>query len=78
MKRRLDSTVRGYLEEGLEDGSIGPCDTKLVSFAIAGAINWVGTWYKPEGPLTPIEIATEYAQFLTRGLEPRKESTRCD
>lgn len=73
MKRRLDSTVRGYLEEGLEDGSIGPCDIKLISFAIAGAINWVGTWYKPEGSLTPLEIATEYARFLTRGLEPRKD-----
>jgi AcrR family transcriptional regulator len=68
MKRRLDSTLRGYVEEGIADGSIRPCNPKLVSFAIAGAINWIGTWYHPDGHLTPHEIATEYARILTGGL----------
>jgi AcrR family transcriptional regulator len=68
MKRRLDSTLRGYVEEGIADGSIRPCNPKLVSFAIAGAINWIGTWYRPDGDLSPHEIATEYARILTGGL----------
>jgi AcrR family transcriptional regulator len=68
MKRRLDSTLRGYVEEGIADGSIRPCNPKLVSFAIAGAINWIGTWYHPGGDLSPREIAVEYAQILTGGL----------
>jgi len=68
MKRRLDSTLRGYVEEGIADGSIRPCNPKLVSFAIAGAINWIGTWYHPDGDLSPREIAAEYAKFLTGGL----------
>jgi AcrR family transcriptional regulator len=68
MKRRLDSTLRGYVEEGMADGSIRQCNPKLVSFAIAGAINWIGTWYHPDGDLSPREIAVEYAQILTGGL----------
>jgi AcrR family transcriptional regulator len=68
MKRRLDSTLRGYVEEGIADGSIRPCNPKLVSFAIAGAINWIGSWYHPDGDLSPREIAAEYAQILTGGL----------
>jgi AcrR family transcriptional regulator len=68
MKRRMDLTLRGYVEEGIADGSIGPCNPKLVSFAIAGAINWIGTWYRPDGELTPKEIAAEYARILTSGL----------
>jgi hypothetical protein len=72
MKRRLDMTLRGYVEEGIEDGSIAPCNPKLVSFAIAGAINWIGSWYHPDGALTPADIAAEYARILTKGLEPRK------
>jgi AcrR family transcriptional regulator len=68
MKRRLDSTLRGYVEEGIADGSIRLCNPKLVSFAIAGAINWIGTWYRPDGDLSPHEIATEYARILTGGL----------
>ncbi len=71
MKRRLDMTLRGYVEEGIEDGSIAPCNPKLVSFAISGAINWIGSWYRPEGDLSPCEISGEYARILTRGLQPR-------
>src|ERR1700744_3650500 len=41
MKRKMDLTLRGYVEEGIADNSIGPCNPKLVSFAIAGAINWI-------------------------------------
>ena len=72
MKRRLDSTLRGYVEEGIADGSIRPCNPKLVSFAIAGAINWIGTWYHPDGDLSPREIAAQYAEILTGGLTARQ------
>ena len=71
MKRRMDLTLRGYVEEGIADGSIGPCNPKLVSFAIAGAINWIGTWYRPDGDLRPEEIAAEFARILTGGLGDR-------
>src|ERR1700689_5155048 len=73
MKRRMDLTLRGYVEEGIADGSIGPCNPKLGSFAIAGAINWIGTWYRPDGELTPKEIAAEYARVLTSGLGTHKK-----
>jgi len=72
MKRRMDMTLRGYVEEGIADGSIGPCNPKLVSFAIAGAVNWIGTWYRPDGDLRPAEIAAEFAHILTGGLGPKK------
>ena len=73
MKRRMDLTIRGYVEEGIADGSIAPCNPKLVSFAIAGAINWTGTWYRPEGELGPREIGAEFARILTGGLAARKQ-----
>lgn len=68
MKRRMDLTLRSYVEEGIADGSIGQCNPKLVSFAIAGAINWIGTWYRPDGDLRPQEIGAEFARILTGGL----------
>ena len=68
MKRRMDLTLRSYVEEGIADGSIGQCNPKLVSFAIAGAINWIGTWYHPDGDLRPQEIGAEFARILTGGL----------
>ncbi len=68
LKRRMDVSLRGYVDEGIKDGSIAACTPKLVSFAVSGAINWVGTWYKPDGDLQPEEIAREFTQILTGGL----------
>ena len=68
LKRRMDVSLRGLVEDGIRDGSIAPRSAKLVSFAVSGAINWVGTWYRPTGDLQPAEIAAEFTQILTGGL----------
>ncbi len=68
LKRRIDEAIRQYIEDGIADGSVAPCNVKLASFAIAGAINWIGTWYQPGGPLSAAEIGEEFAHLLTEGL----------
>ena len=74
LKRRIDASIRGYIEEGIADKSIAPCDAKLASFAMSGAINWIGTWYKPSGPLSGVEIAGQFTHLLTEGLHTRTAS----
>jgi AcrR family transcriptional regulator len=69
LKRRIDTSIRNLIEAGIKDGSIYPCDPKLASFAISGAINWAGTWYKPAGELSPDDIARAFTAMLTRGLD---------
>lgn len=69
LKRRIDAAIRGYVEEGIADGSIKPCNVKMASFAMAGAVNWIGTWYRPAGSLSPQEVADEFTNILTSGLE---------
>ena len=68
LKRRTDSTLREFIQQGIDDGSIRPCDVKLAAFAMAGAINWIGKWFKPGGELGPDQIAREFADLLTQGL----------
>jgi hypothetical protein len=68
LKRRIDAAIRQYIEDGIADGSVTACNVKLASFAIAGAINWIGTWYQPGGPLSAAEIGQEFAYLLTEGL----------
>ena len=74
-KRRIDRAFRGYIEQGIADGSIKPCDVKLTAFAILGALNWIGHWYKPDGELSPDQIAGDFAARLTDGLaeQPNKK-----
>jgi AcrR family transcriptional regulator len=76
LKRRIDASIRAYIEEGIADKSIAPCDSKLASFVMSGAINWIGTWYKPAGPLTGEEIADHFSRLLTEGLQTRSSSPR--
>lgn len=71
-KRKIDRRLRLFIHEGIDDGSITPCDPKLAAFSIAGAVNWICMWYEPEGPRTGEEIAAQFARTLTRGLARRK------
>lgn len=67
-KRKIDRRLRSFIREGVEDGSIAECDPKLAAFSVAGALNWICTWYEPDGPLSPEEIASQFSRTLTRGL----------
>jgi AcrR family transcriptional regulator len=71
LKRRIDASIRAYIEEGIADKSIAPCDAKLASFAMSGAINWIGNWYKPSGPLSATEIAGHFTHLFIEGLRAR-------
>ena len=67
-KRKIDRRLRTFIQEGIADGSITPCDAKIAAFSIAGAVNWMCQWYEPEGALPAEEIASQFARTLTRGL----------
>jgi hypothetical protein len=77
-KKRIDATFRRYLADGIADGSVRPCDPKLAAFAIAGALNWIGHWYRRDGALPPDDIADEFTVRLTEGLatESRQQMTK--
>jgi AcrR family transcriptional regulator len=68
LKREIDATVRRVVEDGMKDGSIRAGDVRLVTFTIAGALNWIARWYEAEGPLTPEEIADGVVATLVDGL----------
>jgi AcrR family transcriptional regulator len=67
-KRGIDQEFRGFLAEGVADGSVRDCDVQLTTFAILGALNWIGHWYRAEGRSGPAAIGTEFARRLTEGI----------
>ena len=66
--RRYDEYFRQFIRDGIADGSIYPCDPKLVAFTIAGALNWIGHWYKPQGSASPDALALTMSHVLTDGI----------
>jgi hypothetical protein len=77
-KKKIDRAFRDYIGQGIKDGSIGPCDVKLSAFAIAGALNWIGHWYQPNGALEAEAIAGEFAIRLTEGLAIKPTRKKAD
>jgi len=63
-----EGMVRGVVEEGVRSGQFAPCDPKLVTLAILGAVNWTARWYRAEGERPPEAIAVAFADYLVRGL----------
>ena len=73
-KKKIDRRLRSFIQEGIDDGSITPCDPKIAGFSIAGALNWICQWYEPEGALSAEEIATQFVRTLTQGLAAGRKS----
>jgi AcrR family transcriptional regulator len=73
-KRKIDQSLRAFIGQGIEDGSIRPCNIKLTAFSLAGAIHSLATWFEPGGALSAEQVAAEFAQTLTEGLANRRSA----
>src|SRR5262249_21775499 len=71
MKSEIDHGIRRLIREGVQDGSIHPCDPKMTAFALAGSLNWIAHWYKENQSMTPAQIADAFITVFDNGLQPR-------
>jgi AcrR family transcriptional regulator len=71
LKAGIDKRMRALIEAGVADGSIRPCDSRMTAFALAGALNWMGHWYREDASLNPTEIADRFIDVFNRGLRGR-------
>ena len=71
LKSEIDQGIRRLIREGIQDGSIQPCDPKMTAFALAGALNWIAHWYRESQSMTGAEIAAAFVTLFENGLRPR-------
>jgi AcrR family transcriptional regulator len=71
LKSEIDQGIRRLIREGVQDGSIHPCDPKMTAFALAGALNWIAHWYRENQSMTSAEIADAFVTIFENGLRPR-------
>jgi TetR/AcrR family transcriptional regulator len=65
---RFEKAMRSLVREGIADGSIAPCDPKLVMFTLFGAINWVPKWFSQSGEWSSAQLATAMTEILDRAI----------
>src|SRR6516164_5348094 len=78
LKSEIDQGIRRLIREGIQDGSIQPCDPKMTAFALAGALNWIAHWYREDQSLTGAQIAAAFVTIFEGGLRPRRGALRVD
>jgi len=66
--REIDHRLRAIIDGGIADGSIATCDPKIAAFILAGAVNWMASWYEPRGPMDINAITKQYIRLLSTGL----------
>jgi AcrR family transcriptional regulator len=65
---RYDQLWRTLIHRGVERGVFRDVDERMVAFALLGVQNWIITWYRADGRLTPSEIADQFAELFLSGL----------
>ena len=73
MKSEIDHAFRRLVAQGVQEGSLAPCDPKMSAFMIAGALSWIGRWYQPGGDYTPEQVAQQCIATLCDGVLRRPE-----
>ena len=71
--REIDHRLRAIIDGGIADGSIASCDPKIAAFILAGAVNWMASWYEPRGPMDINDIVKQYIRLLSTGLSGESE-----
>jgi AcrR family transcriptional regulator len=74
---RYERGVRALIAGGVRTGALRRADATIATRAFLGALNWTAHWFRPEGPLSPQEIADQIADYAVAGLvnPPSKPSS---
>jgi AcrR family transcriptional regulator len=65
---RYERGMRALIEDGIRAGLFQPVDPKLTTFAIVGAINWIGRWYRPGGSASAAALSEHFATLFLDAL----------
>jgi TetR/AcrR family transcriptional regulator len=72
---RFEHSLRELVSEGISDGSIVPCDPKLVILAMLGAVNWVPRWFRHNGEWSTQQLANAMSEILDRSISSQPSAS---
>ena len=67
VERRLEKIIK----DGVADGSVASVNPKLMILSFMGSINWIPSWFSPNGELTSEQIATQITNIILSGVRAR-------
>ncbi|MCX2740162.1 TetR/AcrR family transcriptional regulator [Pontibacter anaerobius] len=74
LRDKYEARFREIIRAGVKNGEFAVPDEKFAALTILSGLNWTHTWYKPEGKMTPAEIAENLSEMLLNGLSTKKQA----
>jgi AcrR family transcriptional regulator len=71
LKRRdeYERMFRRMVHDAIREGVFADVDEKFATLHILSSLNWIYQWYRPDGAMTPEEIARRITDLLFNGLK---------
>lgn len=69
---RLIGDLERFVEEGITDGSVVPCEPKLVVQLLLGMLIWLAKWVPSIKDVTPDRLMAAMGAVSLEGLKPRQ------
>src|SRR6476469_9842991 len=68
LRERYEAQFRTLVQRGLDAGELAAPDAAFATLTLLASLNWLPTWYRPDGKLSPDEIAPRLAEQMLKGL----------
>jgi AcrR family transcriptional regulator len=66
--KEADEIIYRILACGEQDGTLRPADPLVVNHALFGSLNWMAYWTRPQGRLSPEQLAEMQVDLLLDGV----------
>lgn len=76
MRRECQDMVAAELQRGVTLGDFHPLDIRLGTLAMFGSLQWMWTWFDPDGPWAPEEVGSALAEIALGGLLVDRDGIR--
>lgn len=70
-RRRFDRAVSSLLQQGVDAGEFDIAHVSVVTQVICGMTTWLFNWYRPDGALSPEQMADEMSRLALSMIEIR-------
>lgn len=72
MRESYENQFLGILKDGVQKNELDVDDPKFVVRMLFNSMNWIHTWYKPEGTMSPKEISLKIFDLVVNGIGSKK------
>ena len=68
LRKAYENYLIRIIHQGKEEGKFQFEDEKIAVLSLLSGLNWIYDWYKPEGKLSPEQVAQNLSNLLLNGL----------